>query len=454
MKLLISAYACAPNRGSEHGSAWNWTTEVSRRGHLLYVMVSPAHRDVINAASSQDPAVAAVRWVFPAIPAWQPQQGREPVWERTYNLLWQRAALGVARELHRKIGFDAVHHLTWGGVRAPTFLGALGIPLIIGPVGGGETSPKKLRDRLPLKGRVLEGLRDFSNSTIEINPMSRAGLRDAAVIFARTADTRNLFSPALRAKTLVQMELGVAPAQIGTPRPPRHAPPKLLFAGRLLYWKGVHLGIEAMAGLVARMPEAHLTIVGNGPEEARLKADVAARGLGANVTFISWMKQDQFVRLYDTHDMLLFPSLHDSTGWVVLEALCKGMPVACLDLGGPKDIVTLQSGIIAKTDGLTTAQVAAGLAEQLHDVFASPERLAALSAGAIARAHDFLLTAQVRRLYDRAAEMINGGSRTADYVLSGAATWGAGGLAGPASASARPIPAGLRDLPSFSAQSR
>ena len=323
MKLLISAYACAPNRGSEHGSAWNWTSEAARLGEDVTVLVSPAHRDAILAATERDPALQRIRWLFPEVAFWPLQQGKEPVWERTYNLLWQREALRVARALHREQPFDLVHHLTWGGVRAPTFLGTLGAPLIIGPVGGGETSPAGLRDRMPLRGRVLESVRDLSNATIELNPIVRQGLRKAGVIFARTADTKNLLSPPLRAKTYVQMELGVMPTQIGAPRPVRQAPRKLLYAGRLLYWKGVHIAVEAMAQLVANMPDAQLTIVGNGPEEARLKTEIAQRGLGANITFVSWMPQEQFLRLYDTHDLFVFPSLHDSTGWVVLSLSAK-----------------------------------------------------------------------------------------------------------------------------------
>ena len=221
------------------------------------------------------------------------------------------------------------------------------------------------------------------------------GLRNAGVIFARTADTKNLLSPPLRAKTYVQMELGVTQAQIGAPRPIRKMPRKLLYAGRLLYWKGVHIAIEAMSRLVAHMPDAHLTIVGNGPEETRLKSEIAQRNLDANITLVSWMPQEQFLRLYDTHDVFVFPSLHDSAGWVVLESLCKGLPVACLNLGGPKEIVTPASGIIVDTTGLDTSGVAAKLAEELRALLADPEQLAALSAGAIARAGDFLLRDQV-----------------------------------------------------------
>ena len=116
------------------------------------------------------------------------------------------------------------------------------------------------------------------------------------------------------------------------------------------------------------------------------------------------MPQEQFLRLYDTHDVFVFPSLHDSAGWVVLESLCKGLPVACLNLGGPKEIVTPASGIIVDTTGLDTSGVAARLADELHALLADPERLAALSAGAIARAGEFLLRNQVERLYAQATE--------------------------------------------------
>jgi glycosyltransferase involved in cell wall biosynthesis len=119
---------------------------------------------------------------------------------------------------------------------------------------------------------------------------------------------------------------------------------------------------------------------------------------------VSWMPQEQFLRLYDTHDLFFFPSLHDSTGWVVLESFCKGLPVACLNLGGPKDIVTPQSGVIVDTAGLDTSGVATRLAEELRALLADPERLSSLSAGAVARARDFLLRDQVQRLYDKATE--------------------------------------------------
>jgi glycosyltransferase involved in cell wall biosynthesis len=406
MKLLISAYACAPNRGSDHAVGWNWATEAHRLGHEIWAFVSPAHRESIKRACEEIPGLEGIHWVFPEVMGWSLEQGVEPKWERTYNLLWQRAALRYACDLHRRVGFDLIHHLTWAGIRAPTFLGALSAPLVIGPIGGGETSPSALRDEIGLRGRILESMRDLSNSTIAINPVVRPGLARASVIFVSTSDTQSLFSGALRNKMVVFSQLGlpsVPPANL-----PRSAsgPRRILYAGRLLYWKGVHIAIRAFAEVVKQTPTAHFTIVGDGPERSRLEQDVKQNNLSANVEFIPRLPQNSLFELYRSHDLFLFPSLHDSGGFVVLEALAHGLPVVCLDLGGPKDMVTPNSGVVVKNNGRDTAQVAAAMAREISSLLASTERLALLSAGAALRARDFILAQRIERLYDWAMKFI------------------------------------------------
>jgi hypothetical protein len=406
MKLLISTYACAPDRGSEHAVGWNWTTGAHRLGHGVWALVSTVHRAAIEAACREDKNLASIYWIFPRVAGWPLREGVEPTWERTYNLLWQFAAVSHARALQRKVRFDAVHHLTWGGVRAPTFLGALGVPLIVGPVGGGETSPAALRDTFTLRSRIAECLRDLSNASITINPITRGGLAQARVIFVKTPDTQRLFTEAMQRKSRTFLELTLQHSQVGAPRIRPPGPPRLLYAGRLLYWKGVHIAIRALAHLLPAMPQARLTIVGNGPESERLKAEGAAMNLGNRIEFIPKVPQQQLFALYEDHDLFVFPSLHDSSGNVVLEALSHGLPVICLDLGGPRQIVTSQSGIVVGTAGRDTMGVAAAMADEMQQLFADPARLAALSSGAIARAHEFIVSDRVGAFYRAAADVI------------------------------------------------
>jgi Glycosyl transferases group 1 len=405
MRLLISAYSCAPHRGSEDGVGWNWITEAHRLGHTVWALVSPHNEDSIAKACTESPDLAGINWSFPKFPGWPRRQAAEAKWDRTYNLLWQAVAVNVARNLHAKVRFDAVHHLTWGGVRAPTFLGSLGVPLIVGPLGGGETSPRLLREEFHFKARLTETIRDLSNMTITLNPLVRCGLNDASVIFVKTPETLRLLSPAMQKKTVQFIEVGLRGPQPPTPDR-RGNPLRLLFAGRLLYWKGAHIAIRAFAEVARRLPDVRLTIVGKGEEQFRLKAAAARHNLGSKIDFIPWLPQQELFGLYRSHDLFVFPSLHDSSGGVVFEALWFGLPVVCLDIGGPKQIVTSDAGIVISTAGRNTAQVAAAMADEIFDVLNSPSRLSALAFGASTRARQFMLPSRVAKFYDLAAEFI------------------------------------------------
>ena len=216
---------------------------------------------------------------------------------------------------------------SWGRSRPHSLSGRSGVGKHLHPL---------LRDEIGLRGRILESIRDLSNSTIAINPVVRPGLARASVIFVSTSDTQNLFSGALRNKTVVFSQLGLP--SVPPANSPRSAsgPPRILYAGRLLYWKGVHIAIRAFAEVVKQTPTAHFTIVGDGPERSRLEEDVKENNLSASVEFIPRLPQNSLFELYRSHDLFLFPSLHDSGGFVVLEALAHGLPVVCLDLGGPE----------------------------------------------------------------------------------------------------------------------
>ena len=233
-----------------------------------------------------------------------------------------------------------------------------------------------------LEARILETLRDLSNATITLNPLVRGGPSHASIIFAYTADTRNLFRGPLAKKTVVFSPLGIQKEQLGSPRTPRQTPPKLLYAGRLLYWKGVYIAIQAFAKLLTKIPAARFTIVGTEPEEARLKAGTLHRKIGITSILHRGYRKGNCLNSTIATISLLFPSLHDSGGFVVLEALCHEVPVVCLDLGGPNETVTPDSGLIIKTDGRNTTQVASSIADEVFNVLQSPKTLAQLSSGA------------------------------------------------------------------------
>ena len=96
--------------------------------------------------------------------------------------------------------------------------------------------------------------------------------------------------------------------------------------------KGGHLAVRAIAGL----PDWRLVVCGDGPDEAKLRAEAAALGIADRVEFRGWRQRDEVLRaMADEADVLLFPSLHDEAGLAVAEAAAIGLPIVCLDRGGP-----------------------------------------------------------------------------------------------------------------------
>jgi glycosyltransferase involved in cell wall biosynthesis len=117
---------------------------------------------------------------------------------------------------------------------------------------------------------------------------------------------------------------------------------------------------------------------------------VATRfGVGDAVEFAGHVPRQQLIESLGSYTALVFPSLHDSGGMVLLEALAEGLPTVCLDLGGPGMIVNESCGIVIPTTQHDEDQIVAGLANAMISLatMASTER-ECVSIGAVARSNE------------------------------------------------------------------
>jgi glycosyltransferase involved in cell wall biosynthesis len=165
------------------------------------------------------------------------------------------------------------------------------------------------------------------------------------------------------------------------PVSPAAGPIKLLYVGRLVSWKGVHLLIASLAVLRKRL-DVRLTVIGDGPQQAELRRLCSALGVAGAVEWLGRLPQHEVLRRYADHDMMVFPSLHDSGGMVVLEAMSRGLPVIALDLGGPALVVDASCGRLIATHRAGEAVVAARLAQAISEIAADRQVLDGLRAGA------------------------------------------------------------------------
>ncbi len=405
-KILLSAYACEPNKGSEPGVGWHWALELARLGHDVWVLTRANNRPPIEAALAGRPSGSTPRFLYYDLPAWARWWKKGPRGVVLYYVLWQCGAYRIARKFHRQERFDLVHHITFGTVRHPSFMGNLRIPFVFGPVGGGEKAPWRLRFGCGARGCVLEALRDVLNFLVRFDPLMRRTFRQAERIYGASEKTLALLPRRYQAKATVQIAIGYEGGDV-SPRTPadtsRAQVPepglKLLYVGKFLYWKGMHLGLPAFAGLLKNHSDARLTMVGNGPEERRWRKLAKHLGISEQTNWISWVTLDELFKLYRQYDVLLYPSLHDSPGLQIVEAMAHGLPVVCLDLGGTA-IVDDTCGRAIKAAGMSRDAVVNGLAHALTELAAADiSARTRLARGALLRARHFDWRTVVRRAY-------------------------------------------------------
>lgn len=382
MKVLLSAYACEPGRGTEPGVGWNAAWEIAKY-HEVWVLTRPDDgREAIEAELQRNPN-PNLHFVYFTLPIFGSlwRQGSSIAFLIHYYF-WQIQAFFVARRLHQEIDFDLAHHVTFVRHSSPSFLVLLPIPTIWGPVGGGESAPAPFWQDFSFRNKVYEILRSGIRWVGERDPFARMTAQRSTIVRVTTEDT------AIRVRQMGAKQVEVFPeASLTTEEIDRliqcdsnSTAVRFISMGRLLHWKGFHLGLRAFAQ--AAIPDAEYWVLGEGPERQRLEDLAAALGIADRVKFLNRLPRDEALQKLGSCTALVHPSLHDSGGWVCLEAMMAARPVLCLDLGGPAVQVTAQTGF--KVEAHDPESAAKGLAAAMVRLANDPElRLSMGRAGQI-----------------------------------------------------------------------
>jgi len=369
LKVLISAYACEPQKGSEPGVGWNLALHMARY-HDIWLLTRANNRPVIEAEIGRNP-VPGLHFIYFDLPRWARFWKRGQRGVQFYYYLWQIGAHLAARKVNREVAFDLVHHVTFVKYWAPSFLSLLGVPFVWGPVGGGESAPLKFCPSFGRRGLVYEFFRTVARWLGEHDPFVRLTARRSQLALATTEETaaRLRRIGARDVKVLSQVALSQEEASaLGMLPVPENSTVRFVSLGRLIHWKGFHLGITAFAR--SGLPDAEYWIIGDGPERGRLQRLAERLGVWNRVHLWGRLPRAEALEKLAACHVLVHPSLHDSGGWVCLEAMAAGKPVICLDLGGPALQVTDATG--AKVPAENPEQAVAGLAAAMRRLAIDP----------------------------------------------------------------------------------
>jgi glycosyltransferase involved in cell wall biosynthesis len=412
-RILVSAYALSPVRGSEPGVGWNICSRLAAYHDVTVLARSwnenlwpedEQHREEAERFMS---AIGPIQGLFihfvdsPALSRLlQPHplvNLRSPFYYQGYAA-WQRAAYREAVRLHRERPFDATHQLTIASFREPGYLWRLGVPFIWGPIGGGENIPPSYFADFRIHDRIYYACKNIANNIqLRSKRRSRMAARRATRVLVNNAE---LYATITRWGRTPHLML-----EVGAPnwscRPRCYDGLRTL----RLCWIGLHIGrkglpifLRALAELKARGlgQRVHLTILGAGPETQTWQALCRQLQIQEMTT---WMGQVPFQRVreeLDKQDAFVSSSLQESTSSVLMEALAAGLPVICHDVGGMSFAIDQSCGLKIPLHSRRSSILE--FANAIARLVTCPVLLNKLSEGALRRAKALSWDEMVKRI--------------------------------------------------------
>jgi glycosyltransferase involved in cell wall biosynthesis len=393
MKVLVSAYACEPNKGSEPAVGWHWAIEIAKLGHEVHVLTRSNNRDSIESESNMLPD--NIHFIYFDLPS-PFLRAKKTLGMYFYYTLWQLGAYYKVKKQFKNY-FDVIHHVTYVSFRFPIFVNRLQGKFILGPIAGGEESSPNLTSTLPLVFKIIERVRTFVNFLNRYNIFINKAYDRANKIYATTEETFLKIPLKYRNKTIVSPAIGIVPSTNSDSE--KHKKFTILYAGQLLHWKGIHIALESFSKALKTNPNIHFKIIGSGKFKNHLLALVAKLKIENHVEFIKKLPQKDLFEEYKKSHVFLFPSLHDSGGFVVIEAMSYGLPVICLDKGGPPNFVGKNSNNVIDVTNKNIDQITNEISQLINNYVQNPQLLDKDSANAKLRSQEFEWSKIVQQVY-------------------------------------------------------
>jgi glycosyltransferase involved in cell wall biosynthesis len=337
LKLLIIAPTCD---GQDVGEAWvayQWVRRLAARNDVTLLTY---HKRGKIPASEQLQGMRVIEWPEPAF--WGRAERLNSMLKPGYISFYRKARQWIRDAIGRGERFDLAHQLVPVAMRYPSPVAGLGIPYLIGPVGGSLDTPAGFdEDRETAPWYV--GLRRLDKLRIRLDPFLRETYEDASCIIGIAPYVGDFLKQLSIRRLELLSETGLESLPQPIDRSNRTGPVRLLFVGRLVRTKGVRDAIRAMAHL-GDLP-VRLDVVGDGFDRAKCESLVSELGLSDKVTLHGRKSRNNVEGFYRAADIFVFPSYREPGGNVVFEAMGWGLPLIVSDLGGPGAAVDESSGI-------------------------------------------------------------------------------------------------------------
>lgn len=412
-KILISAYAISPYKGSEFASAWNTVTNLAKI-HDVWVLygisddhmgdTKSIHQYVIN---NPNPAIKFI-------------EVEGGTCATTINLLnkagagwffyfayylWQKKAFQAAKQILKSVNIDVVHQLGPIGFREPGFLWQLNKPVVWGPVGGMMQVDARLLKGKPLLSRIKFQIKNLINTfQLGYSLRVRHAFERADVLIAATKDSQSIINERFGKDSIHLAETWLSPAPVLDDSKFRN-----IAAGVKLVWSGTHndrKNLELCLRALARLKNKNwlLQVLGSGPLTESLKRLADTLNISHHIIWCGQLNRLAALKVMQASHLHIITSIAEDNPNVLYEALSNGIPTITLDHFGMADVIC--NGTNGIKISIDENEIMAGrMADIIDNFLTAPELLVELAKTTLLSSRQFCAEKRVAKfnsIYDEA----------------------------------------------------
>ena len=349
LKILINAYACSPNWGSEPGMAWNWCSNLAKYCEL-FIITEGEWKDEIEDAIKTHPYGKNMHFCYNPVP----EKVRKMCWNQGdwrfyyYYRQWQEKTLTIAKQICCEHKIDIIHQLNMVGFREPGLLWKIkGAHYIWGPIGGMENIPTAYLKEAGIKQNLFCRIKNLINTLqYTYQPNVRHAINRSEVLVSAVKGVKEVLLNLYHRESILINETGchiddncpIRKSIIGKQKL------DLIWVGKFDFRKQLNVALRTIAEV--KDLDVCLHICGTGSDEqVRMYKQLAAYlQIEDKCVWHGKVEHSKIQQMMADSDVFFFTSIMEATSTVMLEAISSCLPVLCFDTCGFGPLISNRIG--------------------------------------------------------------------------------------------------------------
>lgn len=347
MKVLINAYACCPNMGSEPGMAWNWCLNLAKECELYIITEGEFKEQLENAVKKVLQGHRMHFYFNPVTPKIRKMCWNQGDWRfYKYYREWQLKTEKIAKSICEKEKIDIIHQLNMIGFREPGYLWRVSqemrIPFIWGPVDAKEKFPVSYLEGAKLKDQITLRLKNvITGLQLRFSTRVRKAVLTANCVLSASSNSQQSFKKYFNIDTTILNETGCNVISFDKTRKDKDTF-DILWVGKMDFRKKLDIAIRSI--YESGLSDVCLHIIGNG-DNSKYQKLAKSLNIQNQCKWYGVVSHSEVQKIMRQSDLLLFTSVAEGTPHVVLEAMANSLPIVCHDTCGHGDCVNEDVGI-------------------------------------------------------------------------------------------------------------